>query len=104
VRQVELLHNVRRKSLKWIAVAAIGLAATVALQGSANAEQAQKKKGEVRSVYLAKYRVNNEVRYSKGQPKNIVKISAADYLSGNSYVCTPSGFGQKSRCYRRDFF
>ena len=104
MRQVELLHNVRQKSLKWIAVAAIGLAATVALQSSANAEQAQKKKGEVRSVYLAKYRVNNQVRYNKGQPKNIVKISAAEYLSSNPYVCTPSGFGRKSRCYRRDFF
>lgn len=104
MRQVELLHNVRRKSLKWIAVAAIGLAATVALQGGANAEQAQKKKGEVRSVYLAKYRVNNEIRYNKGKPKNIVKISAAEYLSGNPYVCTPSGFGRKSRCFRRDFF
>ena len=104
MRQVELLHNVRRKSLKWMAVAAFGLAASIALQGGANAEQAQKKKGEVRSVYLAKYRVNNEVRFNKGQPKNIVRISAAEYLSSNPYVCTPSGFGRKSRCYRRDFF
>lgn len=104
MRQVELLHNVRQKSLKWIAVAAIGLAATAALQGSASAEQTRKKKGEVRSVYLAKYRVNNEVRYNRGQPKNIVKISAAEYLGSNPFVCTPSGFGQKSRCYRRDFF
>lgn len=101
---VELLQNLRRKSLKWLAVAATGIVLSLSLPGGAQAEQARKKGGDVRSVYLVKYRVNGEVRYNKGRPGKILNVSAAAYGRGAAYVCTPSGFGHPSRCYRRDFF
>ncbi|RNF36377.1 hypothetical protein A7A09_000055 [Paracoccus methylarcula] len=53
----------------------------------------------MRSVYLVKYWVNDQVRYNKASSGKIVKIPASKYLSSNPYTCTPSGFGQKSRCY-----
>lgn len=104
MRHVELLQTMRRKSLKGLAVAATGIALSLAMQGGAQAEKVRKKNGEVRSVYLVKYRVNGEVRYNKGRSGKILNVSAAAYRNGTPYVCTPSGFGQQSRCYRRDFF
>jgi hypothetical protein len=32
----------------------------------------------------------------------VVKVSASQYFGATPYVCTPSGFGQKSRCFMRD--
>ncbi len=104
MRRNELLCNARRKSLKWVAVAAIGLATTLAGQAGAEAKETRKKKDDTRTVYLVKYRVNGEVRYNKVGKAQVVKISAADYARGSSLVCTPSGFGQKSRCHSRGMF
>ncbi|MET4636093.1 hypothetical protein [Kaistia defluvii] len=104
MRYVERLQHLRRTSLNWLAIAATGIALSLSLQGQAQAEQARKKSGDVRTVYLTKYRVNGEVRYNKGGAGKIRSISAAAYRRGTPYVCTPSGFGQQSRCYRRDFF
>lgn len=100
----ELLHNARRKSLKWVAVAAIGLAASLTLQAGAEAKETRQKKDGTRTVYLVKYRANGEVRYNRVGKGKAVTISAAEYRNGNSLVCTPSGFGQKSRCFRRGIF
>lgn len=104
MRQDALRNELYRSGLKWLAVAAAGLAMLLSMQGGAQADQARKKNGDVRSVYLVKYTVGGEVRYNKGRPGKVLKVSAATYRSGTSYVCTPSGFGQQSRCYRRDFF
>ncbi|ODT17796.1 MAG: hypothetical protein ABS35_25030 [Kaistia sp. SCN 65-12] len=99
-----MLCNARRNSLKWVTAAAIGLATTLTLQAGAEAKEVRKKKDDTRTVYLVKQRVNGEVRYNKVGKGKIVKISAAEYRAGNSLVCTPSGFGQRSRCYRPGIF
>lgn len=104
MRHNELLRNTRWKSLKCAAIVALGLATSMAFSVGAEAKDVRKKKDDTRSVYLVKYRVNGEVRYNKVGKGKIVKISASEYLSGNSLVCTPSGFGQKSRCYRPGIF
>ncbi len=104
MRRNELVHNARRKSLKWMAAATIGLAATVAMSAAAEAKELRKKKDDTRSVYLVKYRVNGDVRYNKAAKGTVVQISETEYLNSNSLVCTASGFGQRSRCFRRDMF
>jgi hypothetical protein len=104
VRRNELLCNARRKSLQWMAVAAIGLATSMTLQAGAEAREVGKKKTGTRTVYLAKHGVHGEVRYSKPGQGKTVRISAAEYRAGASLVCTPSGFGQRSRCYRPGIF
>jgi len=104
VKHLERLQHSRWNCRKWLAIAATGMALSLSLQGGAQAEPARKKGGEVRSVYLVKYRVNGEVRYNKGRAGKILKISADAYRGGTPYVCTPSGFGQQSRCFRRNFF
>lgn len=38
----------------------------------------------------------NEVNAPKNDPTKVVLASGS-----GSYVCTPAGFGKKSRCYRR---
>jgi len=104
VRRNELVHNARRKSLKWVAVAALALASTLVMQSGAEAKELRKKKDDTRTVYLVKYRVNGDIRYNKGAKGMVVRMSAAEYLNSNSLVCTPSGFGQRSRCFRRGIF
>ena len=95
-------NAVRRESVKWVATAAIGLAASLCLSANAQAKDKYKPKNDTQSVYLVKYRVNNEVRYNKNPMGKVIKVSASQYFGGNSYVCTPSCFGQKSRCFTRD--
>ncbi|TMV03558.1 hypothetical protein [Brucella haematophila] len=95
-------NAVRRESVKWVATAAIGLAASLCLSATAQAKDSHKPKNDTRSVYLVKYRVNNEVRYNKNPMGKVVKVSASQYFGATPYVCTPSGFGQKSRCFMRD--
>lgn len=90
--------------LKWVASAAIGLAVSLALHASAQAGETRTPKEEVRSVYLVKYRVNNNVRYNKNPAGKVRKVTASRYLNSNPYVCTPSGFGRKARCYARGTF
>ncbi|TIP30131.1 MAG: hypothetical protein E5X67_03385 [Mesorhizobium sp.] len=90
-----------RNRFRRVAIAAIGLAVSVTLGANAQAGEMRKPEGETRSVYLVKYRVNNDVRYNKKPVGKVVKISASRYLNSNTYVCTPSGFGQKARCYTR---
>ena len=92
-----------RPSLKWMAAAAVGLTVATVLGASAQAGESRKPKQEMRSVYLVKYRVNNEIRYGKSAGK-IVKVSASQYMNSNPYVCTPSGFGQKARCFAPSIF
>jgi hypothetical protein len=72
------------------------------LSANAQAKDSHKPKNDTRSVYLVKYRVNNEVRYNKNPMGKVVKVSASQYFGATPYVCTPSGFGQKSRCFMRD--
>lgn len=79
----------------------VGLFAVASLTVGAQAEQPRSNKDEVRSVYLFKVRTPHEVRYNKNPRASLVTVSAAEYLRSNSYVCTPSGFGQKGRCYVR---
>ena len=95
-------NAVRRDCVKWVATAAIGLAASLCLSANAQAKDNHKPKNDTQSVYLVKYRGNNKVRYNKNPMGKVIKVSAAQYFGGNSYVCTPSGFGQKSRCFTRD--
>lgn len=83
----------------WIAGVAAGITALTAFSSIAHAEGDLGTKEKVRSVYLVKYRVNDQVRYNKASSGRIIKIPASKYLSSNPYTCTPSGFGQKSRCY-----
>lgn len=92
-----------RNRFRRVAIASIGLAVSAVLGANAQAGEMRKSKEETRSVYLVKYRVNNDVRYNKKPVGKVVKISASRYLNSNTYVCTPSGFGQKSRCYTRRF-
>jgi len=88
--------------LKWVAAAAFGLGFSLVAGTSAQAGEVRKPRDETRTVYLVKFRVNGVVRYNKN-PAMVRKISFSQYLSNNPYVCTPSGFGQKSRCYMRTF-
>ncbi len=89
--------------LKFITAAAIGLTVSV-LSSNVQAGEIRKPKEETRSVYLVKYRVNNEIRYAKKSDVKVMKVSASQYMNSNSYVCTPSGFGQKARCYTPGIF
>src|SRR5688500_13032072 len=91
-----------RGSLKWVTPAAIGLAVSLVLGTSAQAGEVRRSNEETRTVYLVKYRVNNAVHYNK-KPMKVRKVTLSQYLRSNPYVCTPSGFGQKSRCYVRNF-
>lgn len=93
----------RQNTLKWVVATAIGLTVSV-LSLNAQAGEIRKPKEETRTVYLVKYRVNNEVRYAKKPIGKIIKVSASRYMNSNQYVCTPSGFGQKSRCYNPGVF
>ncbi|MBR7652570.1 hypothetical protein HED50_20025 [Ochrobactrum oryzae] len=95
-------YAVRRESLKWAAAVVVGLSASFCLTAGAEAKDTRKQKSETVSVYLAKYKVNSEVRYNKPASAKVVKVSASQYATGTPYVCTPSGFGQKSRCFIRD--
>ena len=93
-------------SLRRIMVAALGpiilgVLGLGMLGMSAEAGDAHKRKEPTRSVYLFKYHVGGEVRYAKRPAGKVVRVSAARYRNGNAYVCTPSGFGQKARCYVR---
>jgi hypothetical protein len=93
----------RLNTLKCVTATAIGLTVSV-ISLSAQAGEIRKPKEETRSVYLVKYRVNNEVRYAKKPVGKVMKVSASRYMSSNPYVCTPSGFGQKARCYNPGVF
>ena len=93
-----------RNSRKSITTAAIGLAVFAALGASAQAGESRKLKDETRSVYLVKYRVNTEIRYTKKSAGKVMKVSTSQYMNSNPYVCTPSGFGQKARCYTPSIF
>jgi hypothetical protein len=86
--------------LKWLAAIAFGLGFSLVAGTSAQAGEVRKSDDETRTVYLVKYRVNGANQYNKN-PSMVRKISFSQYLRSNPYVCTPSGFGQKSRCYRR---
>lgn len=97
------LSIVQYNGLKWVTAATV-VAATAVFSSNAQAAEAGKPKQEVRTVYLVKYRVNDGVRYSKNPGRKIMKVSASQYRASNPYVCTPSGFGQKSRCYTRSMF
>lgn len=88
--------------LKWVAAVAFGLGLSLVAGTSAQAGEVRKSRDETRTVYLVKYRVNGMVRYNNN-PATVRKISLLQYLHSNPYVCTPSGFGQKSRCYMRTF-
>lgn len=91
-----------RGGLTWVAPAAIGLAVSLVIGTNAQAGEVRRSKEETRTVYLVKYRVNNTVHYNK-KPLKVRKVTLSQYLRSNPYVCTPSGFGQKSRCYVRSF-
>jgi site-specific DNA-adenine methylase len=88
--------------LKWIAPVAFCLGFSLVAGTSAQAGEMRKSRDETRTVYLVKYRVNGMVRYNKN-PAMVRKVSFFQYQQSNPYVCTPSGFGQKSRCYMRTF-
>jgi hypothetical protein len=92
-----------RSGLKWVAPAAIGLAVSLVLGTGAQAGEIRKSKEETRTVYLVKYRGNNTVHYNKKPVAKVRKVTLSQYLRSNPYVCTPSGFGQKARCYARSF-
>ena len=89
--------------LTWAGPAAIGLAVSLMLCTSAHAGDTRKAKEETRTVTLFKYRVNNAVYYNKKNVGKVRRVTLSQYLRSNPYVCTPSGFGQKSRCYARGF-
>jgi len=91
----------QHSGLKWMMAAATIVAASSMFSSNAQAGELRKSKQEIRTVYLVKYRVNDGVRYSKNPGRKVMKISASQYRASNPYVCTPSGFGQKARCYTR---
>jgi hypothetical protein len=80
-------------------VTALSLTILAAFGMGAEAGDHNRRKEPPRSIYLAKYLVGGEIRYSKGPAGKIVTVSAAHYQNSSAYVCTPSGFGQKARCY-----
>ena len=63
-----------RNRFRRVAIASIGLAVSALLGANAQAGEMRKPKEETRSVYLVKYRVNNDVRYNK---KPVGKIRGA---------------------------
>jgi hypothetical protein len=99
MRLNKFLSIEHRNGLKWMMTAATLIAASAVFSSNAQAGELRKAKQEVRSVYLVKYRVNSDVRYAKNPGRKVIKISASQYRTSNSYICTPSGFGQKARCY-----
>ncbi|SDP48613.1 hypothetical protein SAMN05428967_2342 [Phyllobacterium sp. YR620] len=98
-----MTFSIAHQRLKSITTAAIGLAVSVLVCTDAQAGENRNQTEGIRSVYLVKYRVNNEIRYAKKPARQIVKVSASQYMRSNPYVCTPSGFGQKARCYTQSF-
>ena len=77
----------------------LGVTISTGFSGSVQAGEISKPKAaQTRSVYLVKYWLGKDVRYSKNPSRNVVKISASEYMNSNPYVCTPSGFGRKARC------
>lgn len=95
-------YTVRGESLKWAAAIVVGLSASLYLTAGAEAKDARKVKSEMVSVYLVKYKVNSQARYNKPASAKVIRVSATQYAAGTPYVCTLSGFGQKSRCFIRD--
>ncbi|QWK80515.1 hypothetical protein [Ochrobactrum sp. BTU1] len=95
-------YTARRETLKCAAAIIVGLFASLCLTAGAEAKDAGKQKSETISVYLVKYMVNSQARYNKPASAKAIKVSATQYAAGTLYVCTPSGFGQKSRCFIRD--
>ncbi|HWT64370.1 MAG TPA: hypothetical protein VN150_17505 [Ochrobactrum sp.] len=95
-------YTMRHESLKWAAALVVGLSASLCLTAGAEAKDARKQKSETVSVYRAKVETNGQVRYNKPGSTKVMKVSASRYASGTSLVCTPSGFGQKSRCFNRN--
>ncbi|MEJ5022673.1 hypothetical protein WH297_23450 [Ochrobactrum vermis] len=95
-------YTVRRESLKWAAAAVVGLSVSLCLTAGAQAKDTRKQNNATVSVYLAKYKANSEARFNKPASARVIKVSASQYATGTPYVCTPSGFGQKSRCFIRD--
>lgn len=94
--------SARRGSLKLVVATALGLAASLCLTAGAEARDKHKPKSQTLLVYLAKYRSNDQTRFNKPASAKVVRVSASQYAAGTPYVCTPSGFGQKSRCFIRD--
>jgi hypothetical protein len=94
------IRTARARARHIAMLAIVGLVSAASI-GSAQAQQPFSAKSEVRSVYLFKMRAGNEVRYNKNPRAHTVTISASQYFDSNALVCTPSGFGQKSRCYAR---
>lgn len=99
-----LLHTVSRKNLNRAIAALMGLAAATFFTTGVEAADPVNAKNKTRSVYQVKYWVNGEARYNKNPSRKVIKVSEADYANNTPYVCTPSGFGQKSRCYLRDLY
>ena len=96
------LPIVWRGGLSRIKVAAVGLLILAVFGFGAQAGDARKQSKEpTRSVYLVKYYVDGEVRYAKKPVGKVVTISVLAYRNSGTYVCTPSGFGRKARCYKR---
>ncbi|MEI5680672.1 hypothetical protein AAAK29_20435 [Mesorhizobium sp. CCNWLW179-1] len=91
----------RNNDLKRVTIASLGFAISAVFSVNAQAEEIYKPKEQARSVYLVKSGSGSKVRYNKNPSKNVVKVSASQYMRSNPYVCTPSGFGQKARCYAR---
>lgn len=94
-------HIARHTSVATTVVLGLAIAATICL--SAQAGELRRSKDQTKSVYLVKYQVGKDVRYGKPSSK-IKKVSTSNYTKSNPYVCTPSGFGQKARCYTVGFF
>ncbi|KAB2657875.1 hypothetical protein F9K94_06560 [Brucella tritici] len=95
-------YAVRRDGLKWAAAIVVGLSASFCLTAGAEAKDIRKQKSATVSVYLAKFEIGSQARFNKPASAKVIKVSASQYATGTSYVCTPSGFGQKSRCFIRD--
>lgn len=100
----EFLKIAKHSGLKCKVTAAAVVAASVLFSPAAQAGEIRKAKEQVRSVYLVKYWVGNNVRYNKNPASRAAKVSASQYRASNPYVCTPSGFGQKARCYVPSLF
>jgi len=95
-------HTSANRTCKHFAKAvALGLAVAAMLATGAQAGGARKGNPVVRAVYLVKSGSGSQVRYNKNPGKKVINISASEYFKSNPYVCTPSGFGQKARCYVR---
>ncbi|MGB3388763.1 MAG: hypothetical protein WBA88_12340 [Pseudaminobacter sp.] len=99
MKSEKFLSSTRCSGRKWVKSAAILIAASIGFAAHAHADDRPTPKEQTRSVYLVKYRVDNEVRYTKNPARKVIKVSASQYRASNPYVCTPSGFGQKARCY-----